>query len=106
MNNLKYFLILLPIILLTSCQAMTQQDRLLKIKQCEELWVSYWISTAGNVHCKGNKQDKVMECIREYTNWIDEKYNNPDTVSNLREDRYSQVVKTCNEIFGKNKNLN
>lgn len=40
-----------------------------------------------------------MDCIREYTEWLDEKYNNPDNVSNLREDDYSQVVRTCNEIF-------
>ena len=46
-----------------------------------------------------------MECIREYTDWLDEKYNNPDNVSNLKEDDYSQVVKTCNEIFWE-KNLN
>lgn len=44
--------------------------------------------------------DPVMVCIREYTTWIDEKYNNPDTVSNLSEDNYSQVVKTCKEVFG------
>ena len=49
---------------------------------------------------KETNEDKVMDCIREYTNSIDEKYNNPDTVSNLTEDNYSQVVKTCNEIFG------
>lgn len=41
-----------------------------------------------------------MVCIRGYTTWIDEKYNNPDTVSNLSEDNYSQVVKTCKEVFG------
>lgn len=44
--------------------------------------------------------DPVMVCIREYTLWIDEKYNNPDAVSNLSEDNYSQVVKTCKEVFG------
>ena len=43
-----------------------------------------------------------MNCIREYTNWLNEKYNNPDTVTNLREDNYSNVVKTCNEIFWDN----
>jgi len=42
-----------------------------------------------------------MKCIKEYTNWIKKKYNNPDTVSNLREDNYSKVVETCNKIFNK-----
>ena len=41
-----------------------------------------------------------MDCIREYTNGLDEKYNNPDNVSNLREDDYTRVVRTCNEVFG------
>lgn len=29
----------------------------------------------------------------------DEKYNNPDTVSHLYEDEYSNVVKTCQDTF-------
>lgn len=41
-----------------------------------------------------------MNCVREYTNGLDEKYNNPDTVSNMQDEDYSSVVKTCNEIFG------
>jgi hypothetical protein len=49
--------------------------------------------------CK-EKDNPVMDCIKEYTNWLDEKYNNPDTVTDLREDNYSQVVKSCNEVFG------
>lgn len=55
----------------------------------------------GNISCNPWKSiDPIMDCIREYTDWIDEKYNNPDHVQNLREDEYSNVVKTCNEIFG------
>lgn len=48
-----------------------------------------------------NQVSAVMNCIREYTEGIDKKYNNPDTVSNLEDDKYSNVVKTCNEVFGK-----
>jgi hypothetical protein len=40
-----------------------------------------------------------MKCIKEYTKGLNEKYNNPDIVTNLREDNYSQVVETCNNIF-------
>ena len=61
------------------------------------MWILlWWIYQVKNPP----KRDKVNDCIREYTRWIYLKYNNPDTVSNLREDNYSQVVRTCNEIFG------
>lgn len=43
--------------------------------------------------------ENVKMCINKYIDAIDEKYNNPDTVSNLAEDDYSKVVKTCNETF-------
>lgn len=42
-----------------------------------------------------------MDCIRKYNESIENKYNNPDTVSDLREDNFSNAVKTCNEVFGK-----
>lgn len=95
----KIIWILLLTLLLTSCW-MTQEEKLTKIKECEELgWQVYiWSSFWTHIDCN-EKEDKVLKCIKEYTNWLNEKYNNPDTVSNLREDNYSQVVKICNEIF-------
>ena len=77
-----------------------------KIRECNELWFPYYLNERySEIVCSDYKEDKVMDCIREYTDWLDEKYNNPDNVSNLKEDDYSQVVKTCNEIFWE-KNLN
>lgn len=76
---------------------ITQEDRLKQIEDCREMGFWYWLHHNGRIICK--KEDKVMDCIKEYTNWLDEKYNNPDIITNLREDEYSNVVKTCNEIF-------
>ena len=95
----KIIIIALIMLWLTSCAETTQQERINRIKQCEELWFGYRLSW-GKIFCNKEKTDKVFDCIKEYTNWLDEKYNNPDTVSDLREDNYSQVVKTCNETFG------
>ena len=95
----KLIIIALIMLWLTSCAEITQKERLDKIKQCKELWLDYRAS-GNTIYCNSEKTDKVFDCIKEYTNWINEKYNNPDTVSNLREDNYSQIVKTCNEIFG------
>ena len=99
---MKKIIPLLLLVLLTSCW-MTQQEKLQKIKDCKELWLgNRYDGFYDEIQCSGYPdEDKVITCIQEYTNGIDEKYNNPDTVSNLREDNYSQVVKTCNEIFGK-----
>ncbi|RTL03983.1 hypothetical protein EKK58_11545 [Candidatus Dependentiae bacterium] len=58
------------------------------------------MNSLDNVSCGYPKEDKVKTCISQYINSIDEKYNNPDTVSDLREDDYSNVVRTCNEVFG------
>ncbi len=52
-----------------------------------------------------NKEDKVRNCIQQYIDSIDEKYNNPDTVSSLQEDNFSNVVKTCNEVFWKKESI-
>ena len=98
---MKKLLILPLLLLITSCSSieMTQEQKLNKIKECKELWVNYYVYE-DKVQCWTYIENKVMDCIKEYTNSLDEKYNNPDTVSNLTEDNYSQVVKTCNEIFG------
>lgn len=78
---------------------MAQEEKLNKIQECQELWFWYRQNARWNIICNSYKEDKVMNCIKEYTRWLDEKYNNPDTVTDLREDDYSNVVKTCNEIF-------
>ena len=100
---MKQFLLLtFSILFLASCW-MTQVENMKKIEDCKQLWFWYSLNIYDEVYCidtlNGYKEDKVMNCIKEYTNWIDEKYHNPDTVSNLREDDYSNVVKTCKEIF-------
>ncbi len=103
---MKKILTLLSIIILLSSCWMTQEEKLKAIKDCEELWLWYQLNYfQNNVFCENPKSD-VMSCIQEYTRWIDEKYNNPDTVSNLREENYSKVVETCNNIFWKNENVN
>ena len=42
------------------------------------------------------KPDKSCTCSRLNCKNLN---NKPDTVTNLREDEYSNVVKTCNDIF-------
>lgn len=98
---MKKLLILSLLILLTSCGRMTPQEIEEWKKYCESAWQEFVLLEGPSDSYKCNhKQDKVMVCIKEYTNWLYEKYNNPDTVSNLKEENYSQAVKTCNEIFG------
>ena len=99
-------LLLLPItlFLLASCSPPTQQEIDEQTKICDINWERLYINTDTNhLTCWGKEVEETstMDCIREYTKWLDEKYNNPDTVTNLREDEYSKVVKTCNEVFGK-----
>ena len=101
MEYWKYILILLLMILFTSC-GVTHQENLNKIEECKELWLLYHTDIYGEIVCNRYKEDKVMDCIKEYTNWIYEKYDNPDYVNNLREDKYSQVVTICNKTFGEN----
>lgn len=94
-------LILIPLLLLlVSCGVkQTQEQKLQMQKDCADLWRTTSMSITGEVECSYRFENPVMKCIREYTNWLDEKYNNPDTVTNLREDNYSSVVETCNKIF-------
>ena len=96
---MKKILLILPLLLLVSC-GMTQEEKLHKIEECNEIGLWYFLNWFDSIDCRSSLQpNPIMKCIREYTNWIDEKYNNPDTVTNLREDNYSNVVRTCNEIF-------
>ena len=83
---------------LTSCGSPTKEE-VVKQKEICDISNMETISNGVSVYCS-YRTDPVLLCIKEYTNWIDEKYNNPDTVSNLREDNYSQVVKICKEVFG------
>jgi hypothetical protein len=90
---------------LTSCGSnpMTQEEKLKKIQECKDLWLWYYLNWHRGIVCKSYVEDKVNNCIEEYTRWIDEKYNNPDTVSNLIEESYVEVVKTCNDVFWEKK---
>lgn len=97
-------IILMLVIWLTSCW-MTQEEKLKKIEECKEIWLWYWLDWVGEIQCDSTVENRVFNCIREYTRWLDEKYNNPDTVSDLREDEFSKVVKTCNEVFWNNNSL-
>lgn len=102
LNNktMKKIFILIPLLLLISC-GMTQEEMLNKKQECTDLGFTSYYNSAfwERIVCSYKIQDPVMKCIEEYTNWLDEKYNNPDIVTNLREDEYSNVVRTCNEIF-------
>ena len=82
---------------------MTQDERIKAQQNCEELWYESNIYWNGNVYCDSYRkiETPVMKCIKEYTRGITEKYDDPNYVTNLREDEYSNVVKTCNEIFKK-----
>ena len=97
---MKKTILILTMILLTSCSMPTQVEIDAMDKICAVNWQSVHINTRrfNELYCRYDS-NKVMDCIQEYTRWIDEKYNNPDTVSNLREDNFSNVVKTCNDIF-------
>lgn len=59
--------------------------------------------TTWEAYC--SYSDPVQYCIDKYVNSIDEKYNNPDTVSGLQDSNFSEAVRTCNEVFG-NKHTN
>jgi len=101
---MRKLLIFIPLVfLLISCSPPTQQEIDEQKKICDINWEELYINLATNEPTCLSKMytTSVMECVKEYTNWLDEKYNNPDTVTNLKEDDYSKVVKTCNEVFGK-----
>ena len=72
----KILIMTILLLSLTSCW-LTQEEKLNKIQECKELWVWYWIwPSSGDIYCNQNETDKVFDCIKEYTKWIDEKYNN------------------------------
>lgn len=100
----KYIIITALAILLVSCSWPTDAEYAEQKKMCdinnEELYVYTWGFGSPLLGCK-KKEEKVMDCIRKYNESIENKYNNPDTVSDLREDNFSNAVKTCNEVFGK-----
>lgn len=98
----KILIMIILLLSLTSCEEyvpITQEEKLNKIKECNDLWFWYYQDGYGDINCNSYIEDKVFDCIKEYTKWIDKKYNNPDNISDLREENYSEVVKTCNEIF-------
>ena len=98
----KLLLLPLALFLLASCEKVTQQEIDTMKNICSQWNKDIYIYDDWSwVSCQISQKTTTMDCIREYTNWLDEKYNNPDTVTNLREDEYSKVVKTCNEVFGK-----
>ena len=100
-NTMKKIIILIASIFLLASCGMTQEEKLNKIEECKAIWYWYYLNGFDEINCSSSitTRSPVMDCIKEYTNWLDEKYNNPDHVTNLREDNYSNVVKTCNEIF-------
>lgn len=100
---MKNLLVLLPIVfLVASCSPPTDAEIAEQKKLCDLQGQDIAISSSPHydMWCR-YRTDPVFECIQRYNDGIDEKYNNPDTVSNLSEEDYSQVVKTCNEVFGK-----
>lgn len=67
---------------------------------CESNGQMLYVDSRGvQAYCK-EKPDEVKECIRLWVESVDEKYNNPDTVSNLHDTSYADVVKQCEETFG------
>lgn len=95
---MKLLILTFSILLLSSCTITTQEVEEQK-KICELTWQELRLNNLWYSGWCANKTDKVQDCIDSYIDAIDEKYNNPDTVSDLREDDYSTVVKTCNETF-------
>lgn len=95
---MRLLILTFSILLLSSCW-MTHEEGISKTKECDALWRYSNMDRFGNISCGALKPDKVQTCIASYIDAIDEKYNNPDTVSDLREDDYSTVVKACNETF-------
>jgi hypothetical protein len=102
---MKYLLLTLSILLLSSCWKLTPQEISEYTKYCESVWQEFRLIQmpfSDTYNCDDiYHPDKVQNCIADYIKTIDEKYNNPDIVSDLREDDYSKVVRTCQEVFGK-----
>ncbi len=99
---MKPFIAILAMLMLASCASTmpTQAEINEKQKMCDINWEVVNVASNWRLWCN-YKKDPVMDCVREYRNGLDEKYNNPDTVSNMQDEDYSSVVKACNEIFGK-----
>ena len=101
----KLIPIFLLAILLVSCGA-TPEEQLKKIQElkpvCEAVWKEVYIDYNWNINCTTkDTTTEVDRCIDKYIDSIDEKYNNPDIVSNLADSNFSEAVKTCNEVFVK-----
>ena len=92
-------IIIITLLLLTSCWLPTDEEIAEYKRVCEMWWEKLKYSLNGYWEILTRCYNPVEDCIKEYTEGIDQKYNNPDTVTNLREDNYSEVVKTCNDIF-------
>ena len=100
---MKFFIIFtFPIfcfILYKSLIPLSWEEISLIRERCENNNQILYINPDGlKAYCK-DKPNPVLDCIREYTEWIEKKYNNPDTVSSLNEDDYSRVVETCKNNF-------
>lgn len=96
---MKYLLLTFSILFLSSCIRLTDSEIEEWKKFCELAGKDFYLFSEGHRYTCEQKEDKVQKCIDGYIDAIDEKYNNPDTVSDLREDDYSKVVKTCKETF-------
>lgn len=68
---------------------------------CASSGGSLQLSASGTSAWCVDKKDPVENCIKMWVDSVDEKYNNPDTVSDLRESEYQDVVKQCEETFKK-----
>lgn len=100
-------LLLIPLlaILLVSCSS-TPEERLVNFNAMKPVCDAQNRETAVDstwAYCSSYKDNTVSACIDKYIESIDEKYNNPDTVSQLQDSNFSEAVKTCNEVFGKTK---
>ena len=98
----KIILLLALTFIFSWCEKQkTFEENKAKIKECEELWVWYYLGSHW-IKCDLYRIDKVQDCIQMYVNSIQEKYRNPDVISDLREEDYSKVVETCQKTFWKN----
>lgn len=101
LHDMKIIIPILAILLLSSCtysaEEIAKQEYLCKIQ-----WKQMYVDPM-TLYCDTKQDTELMKCIKEFTNGLYVKYDNPDTVSNLREDEFSNVVKACNEVFGEKK---
>lgn len=90
-------------IVLVSCWKYTPEEISQANSHCAGLWkvtVFYQTGYDDAYECRyPTVQNTYKQCIDDYKESIRLKYKNPDTVSALTEDDYSQVVKTCKESF-------